>query len=592
MADLISQPTPLQTIYGWYRDGSLIVNRAYQRKLVWTIEEKQKLIDSILSAYPVPLVLFAEPEHQSPSVYELLDGLQRIHTIVSFMEHGFLLSDGRAFNVDEFPRAKEARENGEFSEISGAPLITRTEVSRILDYILPVSIIRNASPSVITEVFSRINSYGHRLSDQERRQAGLITDLSQFVRRLACEIRGDVSVDTLPLYQMPEISIDLQLTKSGYTVQAEKVFWVRQGVLRSTDLRDSLDEQVLADLTACIAYKVIERSKDVLDDLYTEESEESLAVSAALATYKTDRLSAEIKYVLEKIDQIVETVEERSLRSLIFKNKTTNAYPTVFSTIFLAVHQLSFREGLVLADPSKAGESLRNIASDSLNARRDALKADERNRNINLVKGAIRDAFVTGDVSSVAYGARRELDVENYLRRSQIETPRFELKQGLCRLGPDRGQDPGILDKLMATACAIANISPTSSGVIFLGVADNEDDAKKVKVLDGIEPLQVGNRWVVGVEREARLLGKTLEEYYQLVRNHIVKADLSDHLKGALLANLDLAHYHGLDVLIISIPSQQKPSFFNNKAYIRQGDQTVEAVGQGVLDLGERFRPS
>jgi len=592
MADLISQPTPLQTIYGWYRDGSLIVNRAYQRKLVWTLEEKQKLIDSVLQAYPVPLVLFAEPQNQVPTVYELLDGLQRLHTIVSFIEHGFVLADGRAFNVEEFPRAKEAREDGLFNEVQNAPRISRSEVSRILDYVLPVSIIRNASPSVITDVFSRINSYGHRLSDQERRQAGLITDLSQFVRKVACEVRGDVSVDTVPLYQMPEISIDLQLAKSGYTVQAENVFWVRQGVLRSTDLRDSLDEQVIADLAACIAYKIIGRSKDTLDDIYSENSSESLAVSAALATYKSDRLSAEIKYVLEVIDRIMENADERSLRTLIFKNKTTNAYPTVFSTIFLAAHELSFRENLVLADPKKAADSLRNIASDSLNARRDALKAEERRRNINIVKGALRDNFVTGDVSAVAYGARRELDVENYIRRSQIETARFETKQGICRLDNSRSMDVDALQKVIATACAISNIGPNSSGNIFIGVADDEADATRIASLDSIAPIEIGNRWVVGIDREAVALGKTLEEYYQIIRNAFVNADLSDHLKSSILSNMDLCNFQGLSLLILAIPSQVKPSFYGNKAYIRQGDQTVEAVGQGVLDLGERFRPN
>lgn len=60
MADLSSQPTPVQTIYNWYRDGALYVNRKYQRKLVWTLIEKQKLIDSILRGYPIPLVLLAE----------------------------------------------------------------------------------------------------------------------------------------------------------------------------------------------------------------------------------------------------------------------------------------------------------------------------------------------------------------------------------------------------------------------------------------------------------------------------------------------------------------------------------------------------
>ncbi len=44
----------IQEAYTWYRDGKLLVNRRYQRKLVWTVDEKQKLIDSILLGYPLP----------------------------------------------------------------------------------------------------------------------------------------------------------------------------------------------------------------------------------------------------------------------------------------------------------------------------------------------------------------------------------------------------------------------------------------------------------------------------------------------------------------------------------------------------------
>ena len=139
--------------------------------------------------------------------------------------------------------------------------------------------IRNATESEVTEIFGRINSYGHRLSDQERRQAGLVSDFAQFVRTTACEIRGDVSIDTLPLYQMPEISVDLPKTKYGYSVQAEDVFWVRQGILRSTDLRDSLDEQVIADVAACIiSEKPVERSKDTLDGIYDPSQPESAKI--------------------------------------------------------------------------------------------------------------------------------------------------------------------------------------------------------------------------------------------------------------------------------------------------------------------------
>jgi uncharacterized protein with ParB-like and HNH nuclease domain len=53
------QGISIQSLYRSDRDGSLIVNRQYQRKLVWTIYEKQKLIDSILKDYPLPLFLLS-----------------------------------------------------------------------------------------------------------------------------------------------------------------------------------------------------------------------------------------------------------------------------------------------------------------------------------------------------------------------------------------------------------------------------------------------------------------------------------------------------------------------------------------------------
>ncbi len=47
-------------MYRRYRENQIIVNRKYQRKLVWTEDEKENLIDSILKGYPIPLIMFAE----------------------------------------------------------------------------------------------------------------------------------------------------------------------------------------------------------------------------------------------------------------------------------------------------------------------------------------------------------------------------------------------------------------------------------------------------------------------------------------------------------------------------------------------------
>lgn len=43
--------------YEDYRNNQYLVNRRYQRKLVWELEEKQAFIDSLANGYPVPLFL-------------------------------------------------------------------------------------------------------------------------------------------------------------------------------------------------------------------------------------------------------------------------------------------------------------------------------------------------------------------------------------------------------------------------------------------------------------------------------------------------------------------------------------------------------
>jgi hypothetical protein len=301
MADLASQPTSVQTVYTWYREGKLFVNRRYQRKLVWTLEEKQKLIGSILKKYPIPAILLAERDGK-PGTYEIIDGLQRLHSIVSFIENAFPLPDRKNFNVDQFPTAKAAAAEGAFEVAKASEFISSKEVSTILDYSLALSVMRNATNDEVNDVFDRINTYGHRLSDQERRQAGVQNEFSTTVRNLACLLRGDTSADVLPLQSMPSISIDLPMSNHGYEVKAEEVFWVNQGILRSTDLRDSLDEQYIADIIACIVGgQLIERAKDALDEIYIKGTSESDRVLSALEVYGADKVSDEIKYCVGEL---------------------------------------------------------------------------------------------------------------------------------------------------------------------------------------------------------------------------------------------------------------------------------------------------
>lgn len=70
-----------------YKRHLILVNRKYQRKFVWSVEEKQAFIDTLLRGYPVPLFLFAKTGDDRKR--EIIDGLQRLDAIFSFIKQEF-----------------------------------------------------------------------------------------------------------------------------------------------------------------------------------------------------------------------------------------------------------------------------------------------------------------------------------------------------------------------------------------------------------------------------------------------------------------------------------------------------------------------
>ena len=205
---------------------------------------------------------------------------------------------------------------------------------------------RGATESEVNDVFDRINTYGHRLSDQERRQAGVENEFSNMVRTIACTLRGDASADVLPLKLMPSISIDLPMTKHGYQVQANEVFWVNQGILRSTDLRDSMDEQCIAYIAACIvsAEPSCDR-RTALDALYMRGSNGSERVLTALEIYGSNNFADEFKYCIDEILKVCDVEKATKRRSLVFKQKAANPFPSVFAILVFAFHDLIVKDG-------------------------------------------------------------------------------------------------------------------------------------------------------------------------------------------------------------------------------------------------------
>ena len=177
-----------------YKNDELIIRPEYQRLFRWSETQKTALIESILLSIPIPPIFVAEDKN---GVWELVDGLQRVSTFISFF--GELKGDGWEINYQEedvnssVEEGEEIEEgNGEVTEeektlnkwtlqegglvnslqgfnVDTLPTNLKINLKRA---VCRVEILRGeSSTSMKYELFKRLNSGGSKLTPQEIRNA-------------------------------------------------------------------------------------------------------------------------------------------------------------------------------------------------------------------------------------------------------------------------------------------------------------------------------------------------------------------------------------------------------------------------------------
>lgn len=588
---VIPSGVSVQEIYRRYRENQIIVNRKYQRKLVWSEAEKACLIDSIFHGYPIPLILFAEYNgRDGKTFYEVLDGMQRLNAIVGFIENEFPVQ-GKFFDIKQLARAQQAESDGFFESYQGDALCEPIACANLLDYQLAVTSYKVENEENVFEIFRRINSGGRQLSSQEQRQAGVLCTFSDLVREIAADIRGDSTFEQVALCDMPQISIGNSRENSRYGLVADKTFWVKQGILAVQDLKDSEDEEIIADILISILFnEPFARSKENLDKAYNLSSDVYSQIEVALMRYTPQKLKIDVQNTFSVLKNCIESIstELNFLRSIVTPGARM-PIKNAFYTIYMAMYTLLVKEDLSPFDNQGLFDSLRNLQA-RIKVATHYAKTTDRQQNIALTKGLMQPYFAKKEPSSLAHGSGLALDFENSVRRSKIETPRYEFKQGLLRLSNDRKYDNDLKDQILKTICAIANIGPNSEGFIFVGVADKDADAQRIKELDGILPIKISNHSVVGIDREATVLGIELEDYCRRIVGFIKASSLSEALISSVLSNIDIIDYCTLSVIRIKVPPQNEISYYNEEIYVRQYNDTVKITSpKEVMEIAKRF---
>ena len=182
-------------IVSMYKEGELIINPDFQRLFRWESGQKSKLIESILLGIPLPPIFVFERED---SKWELIDGLQRVSTILEFM--GVLINpdgDLRAPSVLEATKYLPSLSNvvweqsdsiTDLAEVDQIPLDKPYQLT-IRRARLGVEILKKPSDNNTKfDLFQRLNSAGTQANAQELRNCIVIMVNSKyfdFVKSLA-----------------------------------------------------------------------------------------------------------------------------------------------------------------------------------------------------------------------------------------------------------------------------------------------------------------------------------------------------------------------------------------------------------------------
>lgn len=171
-------------IINLYRDRELEISPEYQRLYRWDIGQKTLFIESLLLGIPIPpIFVFENPD----SKWELIDGLQRVSTILQFtnelrsengsIDRGPPLASGKYLPSLEGAVWKR-HSAGEF-EISDAEKI-RIKRARI-----GVQILRRTSDNRSKyDLFQRLNSGGSTATRQELRNCMIVMQDPAFLQSI------------------------------------------------------------------------------------------------------------------------------------------------------------------------------------------------------------------------------------------------------------------------------------------------------------------------------------------------------------------------------------------------------------------------
>ena len=595
-----SKSDSVQVVYENYLTSKYVVNRRYQRKLVWTQEEKVAFVDSLLNQYSVPLFLLAQNTDTDGNItFEIIDGMQRLNAIVSFIENEFTITwEGKHyyFDLDTLASTLNLKQSGKL--VQNLPLLPKELCMKIVSYQIPFSYII-ADQQSIEEIFRRINSFGKQLSRQEIRQAGSVGCFSDMVRQIASTIRGDVSLsDKLSLNDMKQISLSNVHLKYG--IEVSSIWWVKQHIVTPQNIRVSRDEELIAWILAYIILgKKTAPSAETLNSLYRYELLDKNGNNlSALVESRIRELGTEniISWFCKTFSVLLDILyaSGRDFRTLIFTEDEAEGLVRTFQVVFLALYEILYKDHKGVSDMEGLIKHLDGIGMSILKGIVDnPWTADTRYNRIQAVKGVITPYFKEVKGDDVAKDSW-VLEIDNIMRLSCLEGSQYDFKAGFHNF-TDSKYNVDLVKRCVRLLTAAVNKGPKTHGYVLVGICESKETFESFKAFYHTEAgskYQNTELYITGIDEEVkRFYGGSYDNFQNAILSQIRKEPIEDDVKHYIITHMRFPKYYGVTLLLMELQSFDSPVTYDDSYYERQGNNAIKIEGvKGAKAVESRFQ--
>lgn len=585
--ELSIQAKSVQNIFQLYLDDVLTVNRRYQRKLVWSIKEKEKFIDSLSKNYPIPLILTCATKVNETTEYEILDGLQRLNAITSFIEGEFHLN-GSYFDLNTFGTTSDLLKEGSLTQKH--PILDRHDCIKILNYQIPFSITPFSDEEEIDETFRRINTGGRRLSKQDVRQAGAVGSIPSVINKCATYVRKDSSrTEKLKLSAMKQISISNH-SHLHYGIKLNDIFWSRHNIITPENIKASRDEELIAYIISYMLSKdTAETTSLYLDKIYDKSSNESLELTRNINAIGPESFIKSFSFIFDELEKILKKCPQ-NFRDHIFQG-TANKISSAYQVIFLALYELLIKENNKINNYKDIANTIENCYQKHLRLLDNDKKWSKNDRYalVNSVSGLIKQHVTKNSAGESALG-HWVRNLENILNESRTEQKYYDFKSGLIQTTPPENSiKNSTLSKCIKTLAAMTN-STAGECYIIIGVCEDENAAIAHDTLFNSKHIEYSGFYITGVNHEGEKNYSSLDSYKRAIIDIIDKEPISDIFKREIKSNIISFQYHGKEILILKANRSSQPELYRDKFFERETSHNKEIPMTELSNFFERFK--